>query len=77
MVENSDFRWFAPHFHLTQLIAYLSADVYLCNGANTGSSFARPALLRYVNIGVVASIITTSVWIVRLHLQRKPAAKTD
>jgi len=76
-VENSYCRWFAPHFHLVQLIAYLSADIYLCNEANTGSSLSCPALLRYVNIGVIASIIITSVWLVRLHLQRKPPAKTD
>ena len=44
--------------HLAQLVLYLSADAYLCNGAYTGCTMACPPLLYYVKIGIVASIAT-------------------
>jgi len=56
---------------------YLSADAYLCDGTYADSTSRCPSSLRYIDVGVIASIITTSLWIVQSHLQRKIAAKMN
>ena len=79
----SECRWFAPHCHLAQLLAYLLADVYVCGGLrltvclytddNTPSC---PLLLDLVTVGIVISIFTAAVQIFRLRrVTGKLAAK--
>lgn len=66
-------RWYAPYVHLVQLISYLLADFYLCSGTSS-----CPDMLSFVNIGIVASIVITSLRIVSLHAaKRKLSAKND
>jgi len=52
---------------------YLFVDVYLC----TGGTFGCPSLLRYVKVGIIASSVTTSLWIVGLFSHSKLPEKID